>query len=274
MKRTVVNVVLASIFSVVVLSAFATAGELPKEQPKFLTIERESVKAGKAAAHAKHEAGWPAAFEKAKSPDYYLALTSMTGQSEAWYLVPWESHAALAASMKRDAKDEKLGKVLDKLAANDAKYISGVKPIHAMARPDISIGKCPDIGQSRYFEIVIFKVRPGAKALFVNGAKAWGALMQRANPDASYRTYEVMAGMPEPTFIMFHSVHDFAEFDKELSIEEAAWKGATEEEKTALQKGSSEGILEMELNSFRLDPKQSYVPQEVKDKDPEFWKAK
>ena len=57
----------------------AVAQDLPKTQPKILTIYREEVKVGRAAEHAKHEAGWPAAYEKAKSPIYYLALTSMTG---------------------------------------------------------------------------------------------------------------------------------------------------------------------------------------------------
>ncbi len=57
----------------------ALAQGLPKSQPKLLTIVREEVKVGRAAEHARHEAGWPAAYEKAKSPDYYLALSSITG---------------------------------------------------------------------------------------------------------------------------------------------------------------------------------------------------
>ena len=67
--------------------AFGQTG-LPTSQPKLLTIVREEVKPGRAADHANHEAGWPAAFEKAMSPDYYLAMTSLTGPSEAWYVIP------------------------------------------------------------------------------------------------------------------------------------------------------------------------------------------
>ena len=64
------------------------AAGLPRIQPKTpLTIIREQVKIGRSAAHSKFESEYPAAFEKAGSPDYYLALTSLTGPSEAWYLV-------------------------------------------------------------------------------------------------------------------------------------------------------------------------------------------
>ena len=60
---------------------------LPTTQPAFLRIVREEVKLGRGAEHAKLEAGWPAAFERAKSPDYYLAMDSLTG-SEAWFVQP------------------------------------------------------------------------------------------------------------------------------------------------------------------------------------------
>ena len=52
---------------------------MPTTQPKFVHIFREQVKPGRAAEHAKWEAGWPAAFEKAKSPYHYIALQSITG---------------------------------------------------------------------------------------------------------------------------------------------------------------------------------------------------
>jgi hypothetical protein len=75
MKRTVLAV-LASCGLVLAVREVSIAQGLPKTQPKMLTIMREEVKVGRAAEHGKHEAGWPAAFEKAKSPDYYLAMTS------------------------------------------------------------------------------------------------------------------------------------------------------------------------------------------------------
>ena len=95
-------------------SAFGQA--LPTAQPKLLQIYREQVKTGHAAAHVKTEAGWPAAFAKAKSPDYYLALSSMTGPQVAWFISPWDSYTAWGRSMARDEANAELSAELARLA--------------------------------------------------------------------------------------------------------------------------------------------------------------
>src|SRR5262245_44427523 len=171
MHRTVLStLVVCSLTLGVTLPALAQ--DLPKSQPKFITVIRESVKAGRAADHAKHEAGWPAAFEKAKSPDHYLAMTSLTGPNEAWYVIPWESHAALGETMKRENKDEALSKELERLALQDAEYITETRTIQARARNDLSVGEFPDLAKTRFFQITTMRVRLGQEQLFEEAAKA------------------------------------------------------------------------------------------------------
>jgi hypothetical protein len=55
-------------------ASVALSQGMPTSQPSLLTITREEVKTGHNAMHAAFEAGWPAAFAKAKSPYYYLAM--------------------------------------------------------------------------------------------------------------------------------------------------------------------------------------------------------
>ena len=55
-----------------------------------------SVSPGKRRWYSSNEAGWPAAYEKAKSPYHYIALQSITGPSEVWYVVPLANQAARA----------------------------------------------------------------------------------------------------------------------------------------------------------------------------------
>jgi hypothetical protein len=247
---------------------------LPNSQPKLLMIERESVKPGRSSEHARHEANWPAAFEKAKYPDHYIALTSMTGPREAWYVSPWDSHAAMGESFKRDIKDDALMKEMDALALKDSEYISDVRTIQAAAMPEISVGKFPEMGKARFFQVMTMRVKPGGEMLFVEAAKAYASAAKKVNPDVSYRVYAVIAGMPGPTYLIFSTVADYAEFDAKQRDEEALWKGASGDELTALQKFSAEGMVDVEVNRFRLDPRQSYVPKETRDQDPEFWKGK
>lgn len=251
---------------------FAQSG-LPAAQPKRLTIIREHVKPGMGAGHARHEAGWPAAFEKAKSPDYYLALTSMTGPTEAWYLIASESHAAEAAAMKRDAKDEVLSAELDRLALGDAEFITGVTTVQTIGRPDLGYGKFPEIGKARFFEILFFSVRQGQEGRMDAMLKTYAGVRKRVSPDASYRVYTVQAGMPDPTYIIMMSVADYAEFDRTMAEHNKVFEVATAEEQAEFAKWG-EIVHRSEANRFRVSPGMSYVSKEVRASDPGFWSAK
>jgi len=247
---------------------------LPKTQPKLLTIVREEVKIGRSAEHAKHEEGWPAAFAKAKSTDYYMGVTSMTGPNEAWFIIPSESHAALGESMKQQDKDPVLSAELERLSLKDAEYISGARTIQAIAMPELTVGDFPDVNKVRFFEITIFRIKPGHSMQFEEGAKAYASARKRADSKAGYRVYQVIAGMPSPTYVVVSSVENYGDFDQMLAADMATWKQATDDEKGVLQKAGSEAILSSESNRFRVDPHMSFVPKETREADPEFWAAK
>lgn len=255
-------------------TAFAQATGLPTSQPTLITIVREEVKVGRAAEHARIEAGWPAAYERAKSPDHYLAMVSMTGLPEAWYVSPSASHAAIAEGMKRDDANAALSAELQRLSRADAEVINGLRVIQAVARPDLSLGTFPDLARQRFWEITTFRVRPGHEQGFAAAAKAYGTAAQRAAPNTSYRVYEVIAGMLTPTYIVFSSVENYGDFDRMLAEGMKAMQGATAEEMAALQKFSTEGMINAETNRFRLDPQQSYVSAQTRATDPQFWNPK
>lgn len=248
--------------------AVGQAQGLPTSQPALVTIIREEVKVGRSAEHARIEAGWPALYGRANSPDYYLAMTSMTGRPEAWYLVPSANHAAYAETMRRDAA---LTEELDRLSRADAEVLDGTRTIQAMARPDLSMGAFPDLAKQRFWEITIFRARPGHEQEFDAAAKAYISAAQRSAPTTQFRTYQVIAGMPGPTYIIFSSVATYGEFDRMFAEGMQTMQGATPAEQAALQKFSTDGMISGESNRFRLDPKQSYVSRETRATDPAFW---
>jgi hypothetical protein len=246
---------------------------LPTSQPNFLQIFREEIKVGHSSDHVKVEAGWPAAFAKAKSPDYYVALEAITGTPEVLFVVPFASQAALGDSMKRD-DDPALSAELARLSRADAEHVSGTRTLHAFARKDLSFGPFPETAKQRFFELTFFRVRPGHEQEFEAAAKAYGTALGRVSPTASFRIYQVAAGMPGPVFLIFSSVRSFGEFDKMRADGQAAMKGVTPQELATLQKFVAEGMINEETERFRLDPEMSYVPQDVRDSDPAFWKPK
>ena len=270
--------IILCLFSLVALAGIgvhaADPAGLPTTQPKLLTIWREEVKIGRSAEHARNEAGFPAAYAKAKSPDHYLAMTSLTGPNEAWYIIPAASHAAIGESLKREDKDPVLSAELARLSLADAEYISGLRIIQAKARTDLTVGTFPDLAKARFFAITTLRVRPGHEAQFEAAAKALGAARMRVAPKLGYRVYQVIAGMPTPTFFIMASVENYADFDETTAAQEATLKALTPEELAVRKQFFTEGVISYEANRFKLDPQQSYVSDETRATDPAFWSPK
>jgi hypothetical protein len=255
------------------LSVVAGAAQtLPTAQPPFLRVIREDVKVGRGAEHARFEAGWPAAYERVKSPDYYLALDALTGTGEAWYLVPAASYAAMGEQMARDEAPEIAGELI-RLRKGDTEFINGARVTELRARPDLSFGTYPDLGKQRVWEISIFRMRPGAEDAFSGMAKGYGAATGRLPQNVGYRVYEVLTGMPAPTYFVFWSGTSFADFDKVLAVSDSTMKGMNADE-LGLAKKFTDGLVNSETFHFRLSPEMSYVPKAVKAGDPGFWMPK
>ena len=253
------------------VAAQAQSQGLPTSQPSLITIIREEVKAGRNADHAKIEAGWPAAFGKANSPDYYLAMVSMTGTPEAWFVIPSANHAAYDQYSRRYDNNAAMTAELDRLSRADADVLNSIRTIQAVARPDLSMGAYPDLSKQRYWEISLVRVRPGHEEDFDAAAKAYGTAAQRSAPNAQYRVYQVIAGMQTPSYIVFSSVSSYGDFDQMMADGMKTMQNATAPEQAALHKFSTDGTISWETNRFRLDPKMSYVSRDVRASDASFW---
>jgi hypothetical protein len=265
----------ACILTAVLMASAGTAfaQSLPTTQPNYLLIYREQVKVGHVTDHEKVEAGWPAAYDKAKDPYTYIALVSMTGRGEAWFVTPFESQAAIGDALKRE-DEPMLASTLQRLSKADADQINSMEAVLAMGRKDLSHGPYPDTGKQRFYDITVFHVKPGHQAGFEAAAKAYAAAADRAVPAMSFRVYQVMAGMPSPTYLVFSSVTSYAAFDKAMADGQALMKAMTPEERETMAKFSSDGLVSSEMIRFRLDPAMSYVTQEVRAEDPAFWMPK
>jgi hypothetical protein len=252
----------------------ALAQGMPTTQPKFLHIFREEIKPGRSGDHAKWEAGWPAAFEKVKSPYQYIALQSLTGPPEVLYVSPLANQAAYQDMTTAEEKDPALAAEMERLARGDAEFLAEQSALQAVAVPELSHGAFPAVGKMRYYEITTFRVRPGHYEEWVAATKAYKAAATRSAPSAAWRTYDVVAGAPGGTYLIFSSVGAFAEFDKMMAEGEATWKGMTAEETAALGKFMKEGVINTVTQRYRLDPGQSYVDAATKAQDPAFWSKK
>jgi hypothetical protein len=258
------------------LSAAASATfaqTMPVAQPKFLQVIRESVKAGRAAEHAKWEAGWPAAFEKAGSKTVYLALTSLTGPQEAWFIIPFASQGGYGEMLAEETSPA-LGPEMERLSKGDAEFVSDITSMQALARPDLSHGQFPDMSKVRFYEVMALRVKIGYEPEWIAAMQSYKTAAAKAAPSASCRTYQVIAGAPAGTYLLMSSTTSFADFDKMASDDEGIWKAIPPDELSTMGKFFKEGVVSILTQRFKVEPSMSYVDAATRAKDPSFWGPK
>jgi hypothetical protein len=246
----------------------------PGGPPKVLQIFREEVKPGKSVAHEKWETGWPRAFAKANWPTRYLAITSLSGPSEAWFLTGHESLAAWEKDRQNLDKAAALKAEDDRLSAGDGEFLSAARSIVAALREDLSNKPNVTLGKMRYFRIVTYRVRPGHETDFTDAAKIVREAYEKAKVDLPWAVYQIVSGMPGPTYLVFLPMKSLEEIDAAQAHSKTFQEALGEENGKKLQKLASDGYLNTESNIYAFSPKMSYVAPEVASADPDFWTPK
>jgi hypothetical protein len=269
--------VFLQVFACLFLSTASVAqAQEPPGPPKVLQIFREEVKTGKEAAHRKVEADWPRALASAKSPTHYLAMVSITGPSEAWFLTGFDSLAAWEKDRQDTDKNAALTAQLDRLSEKDAEFLTGGRSIVAVYREGLSYRPNGiNIGQMRYFYVTTFRVRPGHDNDFVEANRIARAAHEKADVPEHWAVYQVISGMPTGTYLTFQPLKSLAEVDAFPQTHGKAYLDATGDDgRKKLSELASAGSLSSETNIFAFSPKMSYASKETVSADPDFWKLK
>ena len=167
------------------------------EPPAVMGIIRETVKEGHTAAHEKVEADWSGAMRKHNFSYHDLALTSMTGPSEALFLLPFKSFADVEQANKEMQKAA-LKSEIDLLDARDGELRSSSRTIYAVYRKDMSYR--PDlvnIGKTRYIGVTAFRLKLGHMDDFEAGSKKFIDANEKAGLKNPTVVYQAIAGAPD-----------------------------------------------------------------------------
>ena len=224
MKKT--PFVLAAVCGLGLTSATLVRAADPVPPPKVIQIYREIVKPGHGVAHAKTEAGWPAAFAKASWPTHYFALTSTSGPGEAWFITGFESYAAYEKDLKAAEQNAALQSEIDRLGAADGEHLSGTSSLFASYRDDLSYRAPVSIPEMRHFMVTTYRVKPGRSAEFVAARKLVQAAHEKVNMDEHWATYQVISGAPTGTYLLFLPIKSMAEMDSAQESHGKAYEAA------------------------------------------------
>jgi hypothetical protein len=261
MKRNLCALLAVALLASVPLAA---QGDGAMPAPKLLQIYREMVKPGHNAAHEKVEAGWPKAHKASKTPAHYLAMTSLTGANEAWYLSGYESYEAWEKQFMAEQADPVLAAEITRLSAADGEHLDGWRSITARFREDLSLRPALNIGSYRYMTVVTMRVRPGMQSRFVETRKTIKAAHEKAGLKDYYSIFEVNSGMVGPTYLLFIPMKSLKEADESAAMHASApYQEALggEEGSKKMAESNAAAILSTESAIFAFSPKMSNPPQ-------------
>ena len=211
---------------------------------------------------------------RANWPTHYLAMTTVTGPSEAWFLTGYPSFAAWEKDREDTDKNTALTADLDRLVEKDGELLTNGRSLVAFLREDLSAGDPVDIAKMRYFRLLTFRVRPGHESDFQDSVKIVRSAYEKAKIELPWAVYQISGGMPGPTFMILLPMKSISEIDASISRAGAIREAEGPENEKSLAKMASDGFATVESNVFAFSPAMSYPSKEFVARDPEFWTPK
>lgn len=245
-----------------------------QEPPAVLSIYREVIKEGRGSAHEKTEGDWARAMRRAKFPAHSVALTTMAGPNEVWFVERFESFAKMEEAMKAFDSGP-LKNETEMLDARDGELRATSSNMIAVYRKDLSYHpERWNVGKIRYVGVTRMQLKLGAMIDFMKGTKEILAAYEKANFPMPMLAAQVVAGAPNGTFLIFMGSESLAVYDKMEEYENAMMQAMGQERAMEFMKGEGAVFQSIANTMFRVSPGMSYVSKETEDADPAFWRPK
>jgi hypothetical protein len=272
MKR---NIGLWLVMTLLALCAVAVvAQDYSMAPPKVLVVQREFVKPGVGGApHMKTESAFVQAMRAAKWPTNYLGMDSMSGPLRALFLTGYDSFAAWEKDSLATQKNATLSAALDRAAQADGPLLTGYDSGVFFYREDMSLrANSTNIAQSRYFEVMRFKIRQGHDKEWEELVKMYMDGYGKATQDQHWATYQSMYGADNGgVYIVFNAMKSLAEVDGGMADSKKFAAQMGEDGMKKLNELTAACVEDSQVNLFAFNPKESYVSDAWVKADPGFW---
>jgi hypothetical protein len=270
--KKIAGLLLGSFLLIGVVSIAAAQETTPP--PKVLTVFREFVKPGKAGAvHEKSESAFVQAMTHAKWPTHYLAVSSITGKQRVLFLAGYDSFEAWEKDVKDQAKNATLSAATEKANVADGELLTEVDSSALVYSDEYSLRSAVDIPHMRYFEISLYRVKPGHDADWDTIVKMVKAAYEKI-PDVRWATYRAVYGQEGTSYVVFTPLKSAAEIDQEPAHSKQFLANMGEDGMKKFSELLAGAIEFSQHNLFAFSPSMSYVDDAWVKADPDFWKPK
>lgn len=249
--------------------------QTPDAAPKVLMIQREHIKEGREAAHAKVEEAWPGLLRKGNVTTYYLGMSAESGAPEVWFLTAYDSLAAMEKS-RADLEHSPVAGEMEALASQDGELRSGSRTWLAMFRDDLSYRQAEGMAslpKCRHMAVTVLRIKYGRDADLAQAAKLLIDADERSMSAQPVLTYQVISGGPSGTYLIFSPMDSLARLDAAPARAAAARQIMGERNRQHFDSLAADVVQSSENLVFAFSPQMSHVSKEFAAADPDFWNA-
>jgi hypothetical protein len=197
-----------------------------------------------------------------RAPVDVVGIKSITGPHQVWLI---EAHGSFASV---EVVDRALSTVPGQPSPDDAlapATLIGLLRPGLSYRPEEAIKALPN---ARYFQIAIFRSRPGTAMDFAEVMRIRNAALDRVNADRPELGYQILSGTSSGTFVFLSPMTSLKAIDETMA---RLWAYGDGSGRHATNKITSEAEITREQFLFRVEPRISYVSESFAAAAPEFW---
>lgn len=248
------------------------AGDGTTPPPKVLVTMREFLKPGKGGSlHVKSESAFVRAMEAAKYPTHYFAMNSLSGPSRALFILGYDSFADWEKDNAAMEKNATLAAAFDRAQIADGELLSGYDQAVWTYDEDDSFRGAVKIGEMRFMELTLFKVRVGHRAEWRQLVKLYKDGLANV-PGAHWATFENQYGSDGGAYLVATPMRSLSEVDQEMTDDKQLKDTLGADGMKKLAELETACVESVSSNLFQFAPKMSYPPDAWVQADPGFWK--
>lgn len=246
-----------------VFSGVMAAQNLTTDPPPILQIVR---KPGTASAATRP-------YADAQAGVNVIGLRSITGLPETWLV---EAHYSFSSIENMDQRMTAVAPVrtgADSVEALQDDVIAPARTMIALYRPKWSYRPAEAVrmlAKSRYFQVSVFRIRPGMESEFGDVIRSRRATADAVNLERPDLAFQVMSGAPAGTCVFLSPIASLRNMDEGVNPVPVYAEGLAGAKKQA----GPDVEISREHLLFRVDPRISYVADDFAEGDLEFWRGK
>jgi hypothetical protein len=190
-----------------------------------------------------------------------VGMQSITGETQTWLMEAYSSFASIEA----------LDKAMASARPVSARRMIGLYRSFLSYRPDEAIKL---IRSARYFQINVFRIRPGADVDFSELIRMRKSAFDSINLDRPEIGYQIISGANSGTYVFVAPLNSLRTLDNTFARMPAHGEtlgGPRGKESRQIQ---WEADVTREHMLFRVHPSLSHVSDAFAAADPDFWRAR